>query len=242
MQTSEVHTADIRGFQEITLIDWDKKIASIIFLSGCNFRCGFCHSSGLVLHPEELKPIPFEDIRAFLEKKRGWIDGVVITGGEPMLDKAGLFGLVRAIKGMGLLAKVDTNGTKPRVLKELTESKMVDYVAMDIKTVFDSQRYKKAAAAELNIDDIAESRDILLASGMDYEFRTTVVPGVVDFSDIAEIARAITGAKKYCLQQFVPRDSIDKSFLELKPYTADELEKMAAIASEYIPNVFIKNS
>ena len=232
----------IKGFQEATLIDWDKKIASVLFLGGCNLRCGFCHSSALATASESLETIPFEYISKFLLTKKGWIDGVVITGGEPMLDKLGLFELVKAIKKMGLLVKVDTNGTRPDVLKEVIENRLVDYIAMDIKTALTQEKYLKATDVDFALDDVITSKNLLLSEGIDYEFRTTVVPGIVDIADIAEIAKVIKGAKKYCLQQFVPRDAIDKSFLNVKPYSPDILTKMIAAASEYLPNVVLKNS
>jgi pyruvate formate lyase activating enzyme len=233
---------DIKGFQEVTLIDWDGKIASIIFLGGCNLRCGFCHSSSLAIASDSLETIPFERINKFLKAKKGWIDGVVITGGEPMLDKAGLFELVKAIKRKGFLVKVDTNGTKPEALREIIESKLVDYIAMDIKAPFSLEKYVKAAGIEIEIDDIIASKNILLNSEMDYEFRTTAVPGIVDCPDIEKIAKTIIGAKKYCLQQFVPRDPIDIFFRNIKPYPADKLHQMVSVASEYLPSVVLKNN
>jgi len=233
---------NIKGFQEVTLIDWDKKIASLIFLGGCNLRCGFCHASHLVTPNDTLETISFDSINKFLETKKGWIDGVVITGGEPMLDKAGLFELARAIKRKGLLVKVDTNGTKPEVLREIIESKLADYIAMDIKAPLILEKYFKASGIEIEINDIITSKNILLNSEIEYEFRTTVVPGIVDCPDIAEIAKTIIGAKKYCLQQFVPRDPIDISFLNIKPYPAAKLYQMVSVASEYLPNVVLKNN
>jgi len=232
----------VKGFQEVTLIDWDRKIASVLFLGGCNLRCGFCHSSTLATASESLETIPFEYISKFLLSKRGWIDGVVITGGEPMLDKAGLFELVKEIKKMGLLVKVDTNGTRPDVLKEIIKSRLVDYIAMDIKAVFTKEKYLKATGVDVVLDDIITSKNLLLSEKIDYEFRTTVVPGIVDIVDVSEIAKTIKGAKKYCLQQFVPRDAIDKSFLNVKPYSPDILTQMVSAASEYLPNVVLKNS
>lgn len=233
---------NIKGFQEISLIDWDGKIASIIFLAGCNFRCGFCHSSSLVLAEDKLDDIPFEDIESFLKEKKGWVDGVVITGGEPTLDEKRLAGLIAAVKEIGLLVKLDTNGSRPKVLKRLIDSKVIDYIAMDIKAPLDKERYQRAAGASINIGHITESKDIILNSGIEHEFRTTVVPGMVGIPDIAEIAKSIIPARKYCLQQFLPRQTIDASFLKLKPYPAEELYKMAAIASEYLPNVAVRKN
>ncbi len=232
----------IKGFQEVTLIDWEKTISSIIFLPGCNLRCGFCHSSALVTGTDTLDSIEFSDIKEFLRKKKGWIDGVVITGGEPLLEKKALFNLIEAIRGEGFAIKIDTNGTKPDALKELIDTRLADYIAMDIKTSFDTEKYRKATRVDVDVNDIIASKDILLNSNIDYEFRTTAVPTIVDSADIAEIAQSIEGAKKYCIQQFVPRDPIDRAFLDIEPYAKGELNNMVSIAREYLKNVSLKNS
>lgn len=232
---------NIRGFQEITLIDWEGKIASIIFLAGCNFRCGFCHSGSLVLAGKKAETISFEGIESFLKEKKGWVDGVVITGGEPTLDEKRLSALALCIKDLGLLVKLDTNGSRPRVLKRLIRSKAIDYIAMDIKVPLAEGAYRKAAGASVNIEDIIASKEIILDSGIGHEFRTTVVPGLIGVSDIAKIAKSIISAKKFCLQQFSPRDTLDPSYLKIKPYPTEELYKMASIASEYLPCVVVRN-
>jgi len=232
----------IKGFQEVTLIDWDGKIASIIFCGGCNFRCGFCHARGLVLDEEGIEAVPFDSVESFLKEKKGWIDGVVITGGEPTLDEKELIGLIEAIRGLSLPVKLDTNGSRPNVLKDLIASNSVDFIAMDVKAPFNAQAYSMAVNAPVEIKDIIESRDIVLDSGIEHEFRTTVVPGIVDISAIAEIARSIAGARRYCLQQFVPRDTINPSFLDITPYPAEELNRMATVASEHLNDVVIRNN
>jgi len=233
---------DIKGFQEVTLIDWDGKVASIIFLAGCNLRCPFCHSGSLVLAASKLKSVPFKKIENFLKKKKGWIDGIVITGGEPTLNEGLLLNLILAIKEFGLLVKLDTNGTRPKTLKRILDAKTIDYVAMDIKAPLSAEAYSKVAGVAVVIEDIVSSKDIVLSSGVDYEFRTTVVPGLIGKAEVTEIAKSITPCKKYCLQQFMPRESIDPSFLKVKPYPLGELEKMAELASEHLPNVIIRKN
>lgn len=233
---------DIKGFQEVTLIDWEGKIASVIFLGGCNFRCGFCHSSGLVLGPESIASVPFKEVAAFLREKKGWVDGIVITGGEPTLEGEKLFNLISAVKEEGFLVKLDTNGTGPKVLERLIAAGMPDYISMDIKTQLSPARYGRAAGVYADIDSIILSKNLILNSALDYEFRTTAVPGVVTASDIIEIAKSIRPAKRYCIQQFVPRDPIDKSFLKTAPYPSEELRRMAALASEYLPCVIVRNT
>ena len=238
----EAALPDIKGFQEATLLDWQGKISSIIFLGGCNLRCGFCHSAKLALHPEKIRAISFSGIEKFLDEKRGWIDGVVVTGGEPTLDEKKLFNLLSALKKLNFPVKLDTNGTAPLVLSRLIEARLVDYIAMDIKAPFSEEAYARATASKVNVADIILSKDIILNSGIDHEFRTTVVPGAIDDAAVIEIAKAIAGAKRYYLQQFVPRDLIDTTLLKAKPYTPDDLKRMASLAHEHLPNVIIRNN
>lgn len=216
---------DIKGFQEITLIDWEGKVASIIFLGNCNFKCGFCHSKELVFNYNQLETVPFDIIRAFLNSKKSWVDGVVITGGEPTLYGQRLINLCQKIKELGDLVKLDTNGTNPSLLKSLINNRLVDYFAMDIKTSLEKESYSKAAGVDVNIDDIILSKDIIMNSGIDYEFRTTFVPGIVDLKSIEDISKQINGAKKYCVRQFVPRDTIDPLFMQVKPYSEKEFDE-----------------
>ena len=233
---------EIKGFQEVTLIDWDEKISSILFLGGCNFRCGFCHSSSLVTGVNSLESIPFDNVAGFLKEKQGWIDGVVITGGEPTLHEERLFNLITAIKALGFSVKLDTNGTRPNIVKKLTDEGYVDYIAMDIKAPFVKEAYEKAAGVQVDIDIIKLSKDTIINSGIDYEFRTTVVPGIIGAFEIVEISKQLTGAKKYCLQQFVGRDCIDSTFISTKPYSLKEIERMATLAAEHLPKVIIRRN
>jgi len=230
----------IKGFQETTLIDWEGRIASIIFLGGCNFRCGFCHSSSLVLDSSEFSGLSFDNILAFLNKKKGWIDGVVITGGEPTHYEEKLVNLIDEIKEEGFLVKVDTNGANPNLIRKMIKGKTVDYIAMDIKAPLLAESYAKAVGVSVDIDNIILSKDMIISSDIEYEFRTTVVPGIIDRRNILEIASSIASAKKYCLQQFVPRDTLDKGFLKVRPYPKEELDKMATLASEHVHNVIVR--
>ena len=230
----------IKGFQEVTLTDWDGKVASIIFLGGCNLRCGFCHSKTLVEKDSTEHEVPFYMISEFLCKKKGWIEGVVITGGEPCLHGEMLLDLLACVKKLGFLIKVDTNGFNPDLLKKIVQCRLADYIAMDIKAPLNFADYKNAAGCDVDIEKIIESKDLLLSSNLDYEFRTTVVPGVIDRFNIISVADSISGAKKYCLQQFVARDTLDPKFLSLKPYNIEELRNMALSIYPYIKNVIIR--
>lgn len=199
------------GFQKFTLIDYPKKVAAIVFTVGCNFRCGYCYNVNLVL-PKKIKPedeILEKDFFDFLESRKNKLDAVVVTGGEPTLQKD-LENFIAKIKKMGFLVKLDTNGSNPNLLQKLIDKKLIDYVAMDIKNNINDKSYQKIVCTKLNIENILKSVNILLAGKVDYEFRTTVAPGVGK-KDILAIAKKIKNAKKYFLQEFKALDIIDNS-------------------------------
>jgi pyruvate formate lyase activating enzyme len=218
----------IGGLQKLTLIDYPQKIACTVFLSGCNFRCPWCYSPELVL-PEKIKNHPEikkEDFFDFLEKRKRKLDGVVICGGEPTVAE-GILDFIKEIKKRGFLVKIDTNGSRPEALKEMIE--LVNYIAMDVK--FPLLRYKEISNE--SPQKIKESIDIIMNSNVDYEFRTTVVPGVHFKEDIEEIAHLISGAKRYYLQNFLPEKTIEESFLDKKSFSEEELKEFKKIASSF---------
>ena len=229
----------IKGFNPHTFLDWEGKIACIIYLPGCNFKCPFCHSSELVTAPESLTTVDYEYIRGFFREKRGWIDGVIISGGEPTLYE-NLSALISDIKNEGLLTKLDTNGSNTTVLKKLIDEKLLDYVAMDIKAPLDTQMYSNITASDADIISIKQSIDLLMSSYVDYEFRTTVVPSFIQRKDILSIAQTIKGAKRYVLQQFSPKDTLDNSMRDENPYSADVLKQFGQLANEFVKNCFVR--
>jgi len=235
---------EIKGFVDLSLVDWDGKLSSVIFLPNCNFRCPFCYNSTLVLHPERLETIPFERIEDYLKKQRSWIDGVCVTGGEPMLHED-LPDLCSKLKEMGFLVKIDTNGTNPLMVKELMDRGLVDYIAMDIKAPLTVEKYSKAAGVDAQklLGKVKETVRILLESKMDYEFRTTVVPTLHEEEDIKEICNGVTGCKKYVLQKFdisLGKTTIDPEFSKLQPFTDEEMRTFLTIALELLPNVKLR--
>ena len=235
---------EIKGFIELSLVDWDGKLSSVIFLPNCDFRCPFCHNTTLVLHPERGETIPFERVEDYLKKQRGWIDGVCITGGEPTLHRD-LPDLCSRLKEMGFLVKVDTNGTNPMMIKELMNRGLVDYMAVDIKAPLTVEKYFKAAGtdAENLLGKVKETVRMLLGSNTDYEFRTTVVPTLHEEEDIKEICDGIKGCRKYVLQKFdvsLGKTTIDPDFGKLKPFTDEEMKMFLTIAQELLPNVKLR--
>jgi len=222
----------IGGLQKVTLIDYPGRLAATVFLCGCNFKCPWCYSSELVL-PEKIKKqlkISQKELFKFLKERKKLIDGVVICGGEPTTSR-GLVPLIKKIKKMGFLVKLDTNGSDPKLLKKLIDEKLIDYVAMDIKAP--KEKYKKIFGKRVKIEDIEKSIKILKEGKVDCEFRTTVVPTILTKEDILEIAKWIRGAKKYFLQNFRPEKTIDPKFEKIKPYSQEYLLEIQKAISPF---------
>ena len=225
----------LAGLQKLTLIDYPNKMACIIFTVGCNFKCPFCHNASLVNGTEDY--IDEECVLDFLKKRKGILEGVVITGGEPLLN-GDIADFLDKIKQIGYPVKLDTNGTNPKLLKELVNKKLVDYVAMDIKNSFEN--YISATGnVKLNLEAINESIDFLLEGAVDYEFRTTVVKGIHTTQDIVSIAKRIKNANKYFLQQYKPSDE-NLSPDGLSEFSKEEMNALLLEASKYNSNVNLR--
>jgi pyruvate formate lyase activating enzyme len=229
---------NIRGFIETSLLDWDGKISSVIFLPYCNFRCPFCDNGLLLDQPDSLPEIKWERIEEFLQERKDFIDGVVITGGEPTVH-LWLPQLAQNIKALGLSVKLDTNGTHPAALSSLLTSGLIDYVAMDIKNSL-TWRYRETAGVEVDLAKIKQSIRLIMGSGVDYEFRTTVVPTLIGEEEIEGMAHSIAGAKKYALQQFVPDHTLDEKLRILAPYSKEQMLEFAALAKKLIPATIVR--
>jgi len=235
---------EIKGVIDLSFVDWDGKVSSVFFLPHCNFRCPFCHNATLVLHPEMGETTPFERVETYLKKRRSWIDGVCVTGGEPTLHRD-LPDLCSKLKRMGFLVKIDTNGTNPVMVKGLIGKGLVDYIAMDIKAPLTVEKYSKAIGvnAEKFLGRVKETVETLLRSGVDYEFRTTVVPTIHKKEDIEEICSSIKGCKKYVLQKFdvsLGKETLDPDFRKLKPLTDEEMQTLLTVAKKFLPNTKLR--
>lgn len=226
----------IGGLQKTSLLDYPGYISAIVWTNGCNFRCPFCYNPSLALG--NAVPIPEEEIFSFLEKRKSMIEGVVFTGGEPLLQED-IIECIQKVKALGFLVKIDTNGTNPVKLKEILEKKLVDYVAMDVKAP--KEKYRQLSSVNVDISLIESSIDVIKTLAPAYEFRTTMIPELLKKEDIIEIGKWINGAKKYCLQQFKQNTPLLSSKLEhLKPYSKEQLKEFAEAAKPFVQTIEIR--
>lgn len=225
----------IQGLAKLTLLDFPGRVACTVFFGGCNLRCPFCHNAGLVLSPAQYDQIDEEALYSFLKKRKGVLDGVAITGGEPLLQPE-LARMMRRIRELGYAVKLDTNGTFPERLGALLAEGLVDYVAMDIKN--DEAHYAETAGVPVDLDAVKASIRLIQEKAPDYEFRTTVVSAFHTCDSIRGAAELIRGAKRYFLQKFIDSGALLKP--GLTGCTREEMEKMAEKAREIIPDTQLR--
>ncbi|MEM3054715.1 MAG: anaerobic ribonucleoside-triphosphate reductase activating protein [Candidatus Bathyarchaeia archaeon] len=220
------------GLQKTSLIDFPNKVAAVLFTPGCNLRCPYCYNWRIVVDP---KP-PFlneETALQILEKRKKYVDAVVVTGGEPTIHKE-LPRFLKKLKERGFAVKLDTNGFNAKILEECLP--YVDYVALDVKTSL--EKYSLVGAKETT--ELMRTMEILKAGKVEYEFRTTVAPKIVEEEDINHIGETIKGAKNYALQQFIPGDILNQKYLNIKPYPPETIEKMAETLKKYVGNIITR--
>jgi len=228
----------IAGFQKFSLIDYPSKISAIIFTQGCNFRCPYCHNPELVDPKLFTDTLDEDSILSFLRKRVDKLDGVVITGGEPLFQRD-LIEFIERVKEMGYLIKLDTNGSYPEILKQLLAKNLIDYIAMDIKAPL--EKYPAVVQTDICTEKIMKSITIILNSNIDYEFRTTIVKGLLTEDDLICIAKLIRGAKRYVLQKFVMSKILDKSFANnAKCFSEDELNIIKEKVKKYISECIMR--
>ena len=226
----------IHGLQKMTLLDFPGRVACTVFLGGCEFRCPFCHNSELLDANKAPAVMDDEELLSFLKKRKGLLDGVCITGGEPLL-RGDLRTLIERIKGMGYPVKLDTNGNHPGILAELVENGLLDYVAMDIKN--DEERYAKTCGLNsMDFSTIRESISILKEKQSEYEFRTTAVDELHDENSFLNIAQMIRGAKRYYLQAFKDRDTV--KFSGFHAPGKEKMEKYLSIVKPYVQEIQLR--
>ncbi len=227
-----------------SLVDYPEEIAAVLFTRGCNFMCPYCQNGHLISKKRDRDDIDLDisDALVMLKERRVFLDALVITGGEPTLHPD-LAADIAAIKELGYLVKLDTNGTNPLMLGDLLERKLLDYVAMDIKAPLEYERYREACfrLSSREFFNIRQSIYLLMNASATVEFRTTVVPELHTYADILEIAKYIEGAALYTLQQFNPEDALHADFRKIIPYKPDELRHMADGCRQYVNNTKVVN-
>ena len=224
------------GFQKTSLLDYPDRISAIVWTVGCNFKCPFCYNKNLVNGNVEL--ISEDEILSFLKKRKGMLEALSISGGEPLLQKD-IADFTAKVKKLGYLVKIDTNGTFPEMLKELIDKKLVDYISMDVKAP--KKKYNQLAGVKTNISKIEKSVDIIKNSAPDYEFKTTFVPDLLKKEDIIEIAKWLKGAGKYFLQQFKINPPLISSKMEkVVPHSKEYLLETFEEIKPYFKNCFVR--
>lgn len=228
----------IGGLKKTSLLDYPDKISAIVFTQGCNFRCGYCHNPNLLKANQQEDIYSIDVFFDFLKKRVGKLDGVVITGGEPTLQKD-LVSFIEHIKSLGFLVKLDTNGSNPQVLEELLQKKLIDYVAMDIKAPLD--KYSEIVCTNIDVDKIKKSRDLLFNSSIGFEFRTTVMKSQLSYEDFEKIGELIKGAPKYFLQKFEAKTEIlDENLANENTYSKEEFDEIISILKKNIKQVELR--
>lgn len=227
----------IAGLQKTSLVDYPAKIATVIFTLGCNFRCPYCHNPNLITAVSSDSLFDETVVFDFLKQRQGKIDAVVVSGGEPTIQKK-LKKFFQKIKDLGFLAKLDTNGTNPDLLLDLVDSHLIDYVAMDIKAPL--EKYTDVVCRNVDILKIQESIDFLIQCCVDYEFRTTVVKSQLTINDFEKIGYLLSGAKRYYLQKFVNTTTLNFNFKYEQTYSDEEFTTIKKLLSPHISQVYVR--
>jgi len=229
---------EIKGLEKFAPKDFPGYLAATVFLGGCNFRCPYCHNADLAARPETLATLPADYFMSFLDSRKGWLEGICVTGGEPLVSPD-LEALLRVIKDRGLLVKLDTNGSIPARLEALIHKELIDQVAMDVKAPL--ERYREVTRSEIDAKEIVKSIDIICASGLDYVFRTTVVPGLIEADDLQRIGRMLSGTKVYQIQQYSSfHRTMDEGLRGTKPYTRERMEEFAELMRPHFEEIRIE--
>jgi pyruvate formate lyase activating enzyme len=229
----------IGGLQKCSTIDFPEKVACVLFTQGCNFRCAFCHNEELVDPKRWVASISEEEIFAFLEKRKNVLDAVVISGGEPTLQKD-LAEWFRRIRDLRLATKLDTNGTHPDVLQSLIQENLLDFVAMDIKHRLEEMAYSCIVGIPGTLSDVKQSIQILMGSSINYEFRTTLIQEIHKPEDVLTLAESLRGARQWALQKFRPEKTLDPQWKAFHPWSSDEIEQLKIVLSRQFPGLKVR--
>ena len=227
----------IKGFQGTSLLDFPGRISSLVFWGGCNLTCPFCHNPPLVLEPDNYPDLDPVDLLADLADRKSFIDGVVVSGGEPTLH-SDLLPFLEEVKALGLLVKLDTNGLAPQYIAELLDKELLDYLAIDLKTSPD--RYPELHTGAVSPEKLIETLRLCATASVELEYRTTCVPGWVDDGVILELGEMIKGAPLWALQQYHPEHALCEQAREQAPYADEKVRSFAEIAENYAQRVIVR--
>lgn len=227
----------IKGFQGTSLLDFPGRIASLVFWGGCNLTCPFCHNPVLVLEPDTCPDLDPTELLADLAERRPFIDGVVISGGEPTMN-SGLLPFLKQVKALGLAVKLDTNGLAPQIIAELLAGQLIDYLAIDLKTM--PARYAELHAGAVFVDRLIETVRLSAGATVELEYRTTCVPGWVDENVIAELGELIQGAPLWALQQYHSEHALCERTKAQAPYSDEQVRAFAEIAGKHVQRVIVR--
>lgn len=231
---------EIKGFIQSSLLEWEGKIASVLFLPGCNLRCHYCHAAHLIVHPERLESISRPQVFDYMRRQRTWLDGVVITGGEPTLHGDELLELIGEIRDIPLQVMIETNGTRPERVGRLLEGGFLDAIAMDFKAPLTPEDYERVAGAAVNVEDIRRSIRLIKQGELPHEFRITLVPGLVGRDELERMLPDLEGARQVALQNFKPDFCLSRQLRRLKPYEPEALEAFARLVSPAVGRCVVR--
>jgi len=224
----------IKGFLKGSLLEWEGRLSSVLFLPGCNLRCHYCHAADLVLHQDELDTVPVDDVLSHLRRSKGWVEAVAITGGEPTLHGQELLELVQRLKDASVEVMVETNGTHPEWVERLLEGGLVDAMSMDVKAPLAPEEYQRVTDTEVDIDALRRSIHLIKQGHLSfYEFRTTLVPGLVGPDELERLLPELEGCRQIALQNFQPDHCLDPELHDVMPFTSEELDEMERLASQF---------
>jgi len=218
---------EFKGLEKNSVIEWPGKVVSVAYTGVCNFRCPYCQNSDLALRPEDIPSIDGEEVLEHLDSKEEWLDGLIVTGGEPTLHSS-LLNFSKKVKERGFLFGIETNGTNYDFLKEFIDKNLVDRISLDIKAPLIWEKYRKAIGVDDKelFENVKKTVKLLQRTDISHEFRTTVVPKILELKDLEEIGKEIEGSKNYYLQQFSPENTLEPEFEEVEPYSEEELKEI----------------
>jgi len=230
---------EIKGFIENSLLEWEGRLACVVFVAGCNLRCRYCHA-GYLLEGRMIETVPTEQVLDYLRRQHGWIDGLVVTGGEPTLQGQDLLDFITQVRSLGVDVMVETNGTRPDWVDRLIGEKWIQAISMDLKAPLTGERYRPVTGRDVDVADLRRSVRRIIDSGIEHEFRITVVPGLIGRDELAAMAPELEGACRVALQNFQPSHCLDPALRSVEPYMPEEMDELGRILDPVARKVVVR--